>query len=251
MMNAGMSGDMGGFLQAAQAHAAANPQPAVAPSTPPPTPVAPPPPVAATTMTKDEEASKLREYFEKPENAAEQSQLSDLFQRKQKIKVGIASTKALLRTAKTPEEKQQHQDMLDYLEKGLAATEAQRQAILDSARTTLGFAPSAPTGGGAPAGGATSSGSSGGTGGSMGGGGSSGGGGGGGASLASSPPSTGASIGEASTAVAAASEPPAAKNNFSEINSSNDVGSPPPTAIPSPIANRGSLDIGTVFGSES
>ena len=79
-------------------------------------------------------------------------------------------------------------------------------------------------------------------------------GGGGSSSMGASPvapsPTTGASIGQTSTAVAAASESMSPKVSTSQINNNTTSGdAPPPTAIPSPIAGRGSLDIGTVFNS--
>lgn len=71
-----------------------------------------------------------------------------------------------------------------------------------------------------------------------------------GASPVAPSPSTGASIGQTSTAVAAASENIPPKLLSSQINNNTSLGGvPAPTSIPSPIANRGSLDIGTVFNS--
>lgn len=217
----------------------------------PPTPVTPPPPIAATAMTKDEEAAKAKDYFTQPENVAEATEMADLFEKRRSIDTSLDMTKKALQAAKTPSEKRTYRDLIDKLVSARNNIDVRREAIMDNVRKkgfqTVPSVSTSPTSG-ALSGAASGSGSS-----NVGGlsGGSSGGGGGSSASLATTPPSTGASIGEASTAVAAASEPQPAKNNFSEINSSNDVGTPPPTAIPSPIANRGSLDIGTVFGSES
>lgn len=64
-------------------------------------------------------------------------------------------------------------------------------------------------------------------------------------------PSTGASIGQTSTSVAAASENIPPKVSTSQINNNTSSGDvPAPTPIPSPIANRGSLDVGTTFNSD-
>lgn len=225
---------------------------APAAAAPAPTPAAPPPPVAATSTAQDPEVAKLEEYFEKPENAAEKAQLDEVFHRKVVIERAISSTKALIQSAKTPEEKAQHEAILkDQLEPGLKATKEQKKAILDKARKVIrpsASAPAAPqasSGGGGEAAAIAPSGGGGG-------GGSGGGGGGGGASAVPSSPSSGSSIGAASTAVAAASESAPPKMSSTQINNDTTSGDKPaPSSIPSPIAGRGSLDIGTVFGSES
>jgi hypothetical protein len=243
------------FVEAA---AAASTTPAIPPEPPAATPAAPPPSISTSSPAADPEVAKLQEYFEKPENAAENAQLDELHMREKTIKRAISSTKSLMSSASTPEEKAKHANILkNQLEPGLAATKAQKKAILDKARKAVGIETKSSTGtissSPSPAGGAESAGaesapassaSSGGGGGGMGASGSA-------ATPVSPSPSTGASIGQASTSVAAASEPKPAKNNFIESNTSTDEGSPPPTAIPSPIAGRGSLDVGTVFGSES
>jgi len=240
--------------------------PATTPATPttPPaaTPAAPPPSVAASKPEVDPEVTQLNEYFQKPENAAEKAQLDELGSRETKIKLAIDHTKSLISSATTPEEKTKHTNILkNQLVPSLAATREQKKTIINEARKTVGMkpgtaasAPSSAPSGGAAAGGAMGGGGgamSGGGGGGGGGGGAMSGGGGGGASPVASSPSTGADIGSTSTAVAAASEPSTPKNNVSEFSTNKNEGSPPPSAIPSTIAKRGSLDIGTVFGSES
>ena len=62
-------------------------------------------------------------------------------------------------------------------------------------------------------------------------------------------PSSGSEVASASTAVAAASEPQTPKNSSTEINNSSSESNPPPAIMLSPIADRGSIDAGTVFNS--
>jgi hypothetical protein len=242
----GMSGGVGGFMAATQAHAAANPQPPEPPpSAPAATPAAPPPPVASTQQ-KDNEAEKLREYFDRPENAADSAQIETLWRREQGIKTGIRDTKWLIANASSPEEKARHEDILkNQLEPGLQAVKEQRRAILNKGREAVGIAtapmPSVDTAArksnfeesikrtspemiSSGAGGTAA------------------------APVAPSP-STGADIGTASTAVAAASEPQQPKQETVNVSSSKDSGTPPATAMPSPVADRGSLDVGTTFDS--
>jgi hypothetical protein len=234
------------MMGAIQEHQAAFPQPAKA--APPPTPAAPPPPAAASApppSTEDAEAAKLAEYFNRPENASDNAQLEELQGRIGTIKRAIRDTKSLISSAETPEEKARHEAILkDQLEPGLEATKQQKKAILDKARKQLGIkttqgagaappsAPSASSGSGSPASAPSA------------------GGGGGGASSVSSAPSSGKSIGAASTSVAAASEPKSAENKTitSSSNAGPSGGSPAESSIPSPIAERGSLDIGITFG---
>lgn len=227
--------------------------PAVAPP-PAPTPAAPPPSVAASAPAKDPEIAKLEDYFNKPENAAEKAQLVDVAQRQIDIKEGIRATKEMMQGPQTPEEKTRNETILKLLEPRLEATKKEKKAILDKARkaiqpqTSTPAAPQ-PSGGGEAA---AVSPSSGGGGGGGGGAQPSSGGGGSGASAVPPSPSSGSAIGAASTAVAAASEnapPKVASTQITNDTTSGDK--PPPTAIPSPIAGRGSLDAGTVFGSGS
>lgn len=242
----GMSGGIGGFMAATQAHAAANPQPQ---ETPPPapaaTPAAPPPPVASTPQ-KDQEAEKLREYFDRPENAADAAQIETLWKREQGIKTGIRDTKWLIANASSPEEKARQEDILkNQLEPGLQATKEQRRAILNKGREAVGIAtapmPTVDTA--ARKAGFEESIKR--TSPEM----ISGGGGGEGAAPVTPTPSVGADIGTASTAVAAANEPQQPKQENINVSSSKDSGTPPATAMPTPVADRGSLDVGTTFDS--
>ena len=245
MIKAGATGDMGGFMAAAQAHSAKNPPPPAA--EPAATPAAPPPPVAASGP--DPEVEKLKEFFQRPENAGDNARLGELQNTINVIKRAISSTKSLISSATTPEEKARHEDILkNQLEPGLEAAKKEKKAILDKGRQAVGIstAPKAP-------GASTSDTSSAPTGtqtaGPSGGGGSPMGSGGGAsaAPVTPPPPSTGADVASASTAVAAASEPQQPKNEQVNMSSSNDTGSPPPASIPSPIADRGSLDNDTIF----
>jgi hypothetical protein len=88
------------------------------------------------------------------------------------------------------------------------------------------------------------------------GGGAGGGGGGGGAAPGGATPvppapASGADIATASTDVAAASEPKPPQTSSTEVNTGSSDSNPLPNAIPTPVANRGTLDVGTVFGSEA
>jgi hypothetical protein len=262
---------------------------------PQPTPAAPPPSVAATEPTKVLEGVELKEYFDRPENASEKAQLDQTLNSQTVIERAILSTKKFIQSAKTPEEKAQHETILkDQLEPGLKAVKTQQKTIVDRAHKAIQLnapytsalqtsgggeaaAISPGSGGGAPsaaaaAGGGGAPGASPAGGGGEGGGGGgappgaspAGGGGGGGAPPGASPaggggasavppsPSSGASIGTASTAVAAASENTPPKVSSTQINNDTTSGDKPaPTSIPSPIAVRGSLDQGTIFGSGS
>lgn len=283
MFNSAMSGDVGGMfsgfslLPPADAPAApaasggaptTSPTPAATPATPTPapapaaTPAAPPPAPAATTGTLTAENQKLKEWFGLPENAGDKAALDEFNDKLQTARKGIKDAEYGIKTAVTPEQKTKWQDLLEFYKSAEKQIQEQKTTLLNKARKATGqpekaagaapgATPSAPAE--APAGGGAAGGASGGGGGASGGGGGGGGGSsaGGGASPVSTSPSTGADIGSTSTAVAAASEPSAPKNNVSEFSTSKDEGTPPPSAIPSPIANRGSLDIGTVFGSES
>ena len=279
MFNSAMSGDVGGMFSgfsqlppadAPTAPAANGGAPATAPTpaaTPAPapaaTPAAPPPAPAATVIPLTAGNQKLKEWFDLPENAGDKATLDEFNDKLQTAKTGIKDAEYGIKTAVTPEQKTKWQDLLDFYKSAEKQILQQKIALLNKARIATGqpvkaagaapgatpsAAPEAASGGGA-AGSAMGGGAGGGVGAGGGGGGS--GGGSGGASPVSAPPSTGADIGSTSTAVAAASEPSTPKNNVSEFSTSKDEGMPPPSAIPSPIANRGSLDIGTVFGSES
>ena len=267
MFNSAASGDVGGMFKgfsqlppADAPAAAATPTPTTAPAA---TPAAPPPAPAATTGTLTAENQKLKEWFGLPENAGDKAALDEFNDKLQTARKGIKDAEYGIKTAVTPEQKTKWQDLLEFYKSAEKQIQEQKTTLLNKARKATGqpekaagaapgATPSAPAE--APAGGVAAGGASGGSGGGASGGGGGGSGGssaGGGASPVSASPSTGADIGSTSTAVAAASEPSAPKNNVSEFSTSKDEGTPPPSAIPSPIANRGSLDIGTVFGSES
>ena len=234
IMGAMESGDVGAMMGAVQEHQKAFPQPPAA------TKAAPPPPAAATApaaaSTEDADTAKLADYFQRPENAADNAQLEDLQNRIGVIKRGIRDTKALIASAETPEEKAKHEKILkDTLEPGLEATKKQKKAILDKARDKLGIA--APPASGSSSMPSSSS-SEGGSAPSA------------GAASVSSSPSSGSQLNSQSVATATAYESPNLNyNNTSVTNNSGDAGSPSPNSIPSPIANRGSLDADTVYSS--
>ena len=256
MMGAGMSGNFTGFVAAAQQHNAENPPPPPPPPpSPPPTLAAALPPVAGTSQ-KDSEAEKLKDYFNLPENAADRAQLDTLWDRQQKQKAGIISTKRLISQATTPEEKARHEDVLkNQLEPGLEATKALRQAILNRGRQKLGITTTAPVAsadgalkgaeaslkrtdpemvGGGGGGGDVSA--------SVG-----GGGGGGGGTMVPSSASSGSSINTQSVSNAANSIQPPSNQVTSLSAPDSETGSKAGEPLPSPIANRGSLDKNTLF----
>lgn len=238
IMGAMESGDMGAMIGAVQEHQKAFPQPPAA------TKAAPPPPAAATAppadTTQDQDVAKLADYFNRPENAADNAQLEELQNRIGIIKRAIRDTKSLIASASTPEEKAKHEKILkDQLEPGLEATKKQKKAILDKARDTLGIKPTTVSNSGSDSGSSSMSPSSGGS--------SS-------PSVAAAPvppsPSSGSQLNSQSVETAAAYESPNQNsNNMSVTNNSGDAGSPSPNSIPSPIANRGSLDADTVYSS--
>ena len=236
IMGAMESGDMGAMIGAVQEHQKAFPQPPAA------TQAAPPPPAAATApaaaSTEDADTAKLADYFQRPENAADNAQLEELQNRIGVIKRAIRDTKSLISSASTPEEKAKHEKILkDQLEPGLEATKKQKKAILDKARDTLGIKP-ATASGSASSSASMSPSSEGGSPPST------------SAAAVSSSPSSGSQLNSQSVATAAAYESPNLNsNNMSVTNNSGDAGSPSPNSIPSPIANRGSLDADTVYSS--
>lgn len=282
------------------------PGPSAAPSAP--TPAAPPPPPAATAIPLTTENQKLKEWFDKPENAADKAVLDESNNKLQAAKQGIAQAEYGIKINTSPADVAKNKDLLDFFKSAESQIREQKTTILNKARKATGqpekaagatpsaapgvaAAPGAvptPAGGGSDMGGGAVGAASAGGGGAPGatpvgggggapggapaggggggapgaapvGGGGGGGapgaapaGGGGGASAVPPSPSSGASIGAASTAVAVASENTPPKVSSTQINNDTSSGdTPAPTAIPSPIAGRGSLDVGTIFGSGS
>ena len=255
MMGAGMSGNVAGFVAAAQQHNAENPPPPPAPPpSPPPTLAAALPPVAGTSQ-KDSEAEKLKDYFNLPENAADNAQLNTLWDRQQKIKASITSTKRLISQAATPEEKARNEDVLkNQLEPGLEATKALRQAILNRGRKKLGITTTPVASADGALKGAEASLKrtdpdmfSGGGGGGGGGGDVSASVGRGGGTMVPPSASSGSSINTQSVSNAANSIQPPTNQVTSLSAPDSETGSKAGEPLPSPIANRGSLDKNTLF----
>lgn len=222
------------------------PQASKTPAAPPPAPTlaAAPPSVAATAPAEDPEASKLKDFFDKPENATDKEQLNTLWQKQQTFVHAIETLKNTPNAS--PEEKKRNDDIIkNQLEPGLAATKQARSEILNKGRKAISAKQTSSSGVSvAPAGGATAAAPSSSL--PAGGGESSSG---GGTPVAPPAPSSGSSIGAASTAVAAAQEAAPADNRITTVNNDTTAtDTPAPSFIPSPIADRGSLDAGTTFG---
>lgn len=126
------------------ATAVAPPVPAPA-ATPAATPPAAPAPIAVKAepvpkfpQMTDEEAVKIHEWFNKPENATINMQYEQLYNRSATIKKAIASTQALIRSETDPEKIKEHKRILkEELEPGLERTEKQRKDILGMAREAV------------------------------------------------------------------------------------------------------------------
>jgi hypothetical protein len=212
------------------------------------TQVAPPPPIAVTTPpAQDSEVEKISSYLERPENAADKQQLTEVQNKITRVTQGIELTKNLINNEKDPAKKQEYQDILrNQLEPQLETAKQEKKDIVQRATKATAVAskvsaPPAPTS--APTGQAaaeapssgTSSSSVASSGGSE-------------ASMVTPPaPSTGTEISTASTSLAAAGE--SSPSNVSETNVSNSgaTNTSGGGGIPSPIADRGSLDVGTTF----
>ena len=253
IMGAMQSGDMGSMIGAVQEHQKAFPQPAAAPE---PTRAAPPPKPSAITAAPsggssdaEGEMKQVSAWLDDPANAADKQNLAELTDLQTRLKYGLSQAKQSLAGAR-PESKKKYEDIVKQMEDDIGLVKAQRRAILNKARKQLGFKGEIQEGGAIvdtsqasppSAMSATPS--------ASGGGGSSGG---GGAAPVPSAPSSGASVGSASTSVAAASElPPPKNNNISMSTDAPPTGTPAESIMPSPVADRGSLDIRTTFGSGS
>jgi len=226
MLNAGMSGDMGKFIDAAKAHAAANPPPA--PPSPPPTPVATPPtpaatspaPAAAPAATQSSPEDTIKQFESNIEG--NNKRLADR-EKRSKMRVEGWKQKYADDPTKLSELLDKDKVEMDVYRGDIADANKRIQDQIDALKKQ----PSAPT---SPPSASSSSSS--------------------GATPVPSSPSTGKDIGTQSTDVAAASEaPPKSEPNVVSAGGGASTGPLPGSAIemPSPIANRGSLDDGTTF----
>ena len=181
------------------------------------TPVSSPPSVSATPL---------------PE-ASSNASLEELEQRKNTIKKAIYSTKALIRTAEKLGDQDQVQRNEQFLKEVLVPGLAKTEDLI----TKVSPSGSSSSGGSISSGAATTS------------------------SVPSAPspsprpmaasPSSGASVGAASTSVAAASEPVKKQPSVQSFENTIDTSRSMTLSIPSPVANRGSLDIGIEFSVEA
>lgn len=260
--------------------AAPAPTPSAAPSAPVAVPVEPLP--MFPQKVSEEEAVKVHEWFNKPENAAIYAQYNALYDRSSTIKKAIASTNALIRGETNPAKIKEHQRILkEELEPGLERTERQRKEILGMAReaarkeggaadATPAAPPPTPTSslgetgggegsvaGGSSGGGGTEAGGGGGGGGGAGEGGGEGGGAGGAVATAPSQPeqlsvepSTGMEISKESTAIEAARDEPMPETNMSFVNDGEIAAgsvSENNNKVPTPDAPRDDLDVDIFF----
>lgn len=241
IMGAMESGDVGAMMGAVQEHQKAFPQP---PAPPAAKPAAPPPSPSATPSSSaggssEEDVKKISGWLDDPVNAADRQRLSDLTDQGMKIKYGLSQAKQSLADAR-PESKKKYEEIVKRFEDDLENIRAQRKAILNKAKKELGILPtSAAASSSAPQDtGVSESSSSAGPAPSV------------AAAPVASSPSSGSQLNSQSVATATAYESPNLNsNNTSVTNNSGDAGSPSPNSIPSPIANRGSLDADTVYSS--
>lgn len=225
MLSAGASGDMGGFISAAKDHAAANPPPAPTPIAPPPSPAAtniPPAAVPPATPQSSDDTIKMLETNIQSNN----KRLAD---REARSKMRTDDWKK--RYADDPTK------LNELLEKDKIAMDDYRGMVQGANKEaqqqidTLKKQPAAASSSASSQPPTPSSSSS-------------------GATPVLSAPSTGKDIATQSTEVAAAaSAPPPSQNQV--IDTTQGQAPPPLTPggveMPSPIANRGSLDKDTTF----
>ena len=198
----------------------------------PPTPVTPPPPPPIPVSSPTPSATPSPSSAPPPELSPNAS-LAELEERKTTIKKALYATKALIRTAEKQGDQGKVEENKQYLknvlEPGLAATEkliARASPTNGSTQETSSSSSGARLSGSPPT-----------------------------SNIPSAPkprpmassPSTGASVGDASTAVAAASEPTKKSPSVQSFDTTTDSSRPMTLAIPTPVAGRGSLDVGIEF----
>ncbi len=219
-LQAGKTGDTDAFIAAAQRHAAANPPP----PPPQPTPAAPPPSVAATAQASTEDTIKeLEERI-----AANERRLASRKQGQERQMQFFTKKYGETDPNKLKElQSDSDRSMAEY-EKMVMDGNAGIRKTIEDLKSKKGS--SASMAGGStlamPSNGPSET----------------------AATPQQSAPSSGAEVITASTSVAAASEQRASNEQvISTTNNSSAVGSSEITQIPSPIANRGSLDVGVTF----
>lgn len=212
-------------------------------STAAPALAAPPPPAAATAQDLGDK--KTQEYLQQPANSAELKAVTTSADKVTSLETRIKYIKQQMSSAPTPAAKAGFQTDLDQLEPMLEIAKKEKSNLIQAAQKNATAAVPSGSTIAAPAGGALPSSSE--SGAMTGGGGAAG----GGAAVSVPPPapSTGADVGSASASVAAANEPQQPKHENVNVDSSQDTGTPPQSAMPSPSADRGSLDYGTTFDS--
>lgn len=104
------------------------------------TPVAPAAPAPVAQAVPDEVASdkELQEYFQKPENAGDNLKLNEVQNKINVINGNIATTNQLINSEKDPVKVKVYQDTLkNQLEPELDAAVKQKKSIVDSARASI------------------------------------------------------------------------------------------------------------------
>jgi hypothetical protein len=203
---------------------------------------------ATSQSSGNSDVQRYKDYFERPENAAEGARLTNLSQKEQTIQEAIKQTKSLASKVDSPAEKAKYDLIIkNQLEPSLQVVQNQKQEILSKAESATSPQQGAATGSSAPAPSpvqaqpatavsASPVGSSSGESGSSGE---------GGATMINSTPSSGANIAASSEAVETSATSPKEPKVINVDNSSSSTSShadKPRKVIMSPVANRGSLD---------
>ena len=212
--------------------------------------------IAPTSSSNDSDVQRLNDYFQKPENVADGVKVQELSQQEQTIKEAIKQTKQLSSSVTTPSEKARYEYIIkNQLEPSLQVVNNQKQEIINKAEqatksiqtTSAGSNVSAPTPikstpsvspGPSASGTASGMGSSSTTAGSSSTGES-------GPTMMENGPTSGSSIAANSEAVESSASKPNQPTVTNIDNSSQNMESregKTRKGIPSPVANRGSLD---------
>lgn len=226
LMKAGESGDMGGFIEAAKAHAAANPPP------PPPTPVAPPPAPAASSPAPSTSAAapaSPEDNIKRLEGNIENNnkRLADR-EKRAKMRADDWKKRYADDPARLNELLEKDKIDMDNYRGMVEGSNKEAQQQIDALKSASSTSPGASGGSSAAAAPPSSA----------------------GATPVQSSPSTGKDIGTQSTDVAAAAAlPPPSQDQVVDTTpkqASEPIG-PGGVDMPSPIASRGSLDNNTTF----
>ena len=114
---------------------------------------APPSTAGATSQSSgNSDVQRYKDYFERPENAAEGARLTNLSQKEQTIQEAIKQTKSLASKVDSPAEKAKYDLIIkNQLEPSLQVVQNQKQEILSRAESATSSQQGAATGSSAPA----------------------------------------------------------------------------------------------------